>query len=373
MSVNLTTGIIPFTELFERLMTLAKIDSFNNEDYAKGLVNDAYTRSLPGLNDWNPLITEAFLSTTAYYATGTIACTAGSTSVTGTGTVWTSGMTNNNGWKIKFAGLDNVYSFTYASGTTATISPALEGATYLTASNYTLFRDEFALASDFDRFLKNGSIYVQQGGRTHDTIAELPRDQFRSEFTPEPSDPIFRAMLTRVNTSGYRMVRLNPPPRTAKVYPYEYIPKLTPLKEYVVGTVSVTNASTTVTGSSTLFAANVVAGMYFRVDSVGQGDSSKWYKIASVTSNTVLVLESAYEDAAESGTEYTICSAPTGLPSEFHEFILYEAVSVAVGSNADANTEVMLSRRNEILTRLNKNYKSRRTNTQIKVEDDGYR
>ena len=84
MSVNLTNGVIPFTEIFERLMTLAKIDSFNNEDFAKGLVNDAYTRSLPSINDWTPLVTEAFLSMTAYYSTGTVACTAGSTSITGT-------------------------------------------------------------------------------------------------------------------------------------------------------------------------------------------------------------------------------------------------------------------------------------------------
>lgn len=373
MSVNLTTGTIPFSELFERLMSLAKIDSFNNEDFAKGLINDAYTRSLPGLNDWNPLITEGYLTMSAYYSTGTVAISAAGTALTGTGTTWTSGMTTNNGWKIKFAGVDNIYSFTYLSATTATISPALEGATNLSGATYKLFRDEYALASDFDRFLKNGSIYVQQGGRTYNTIGELPRDQFREEFMPDPSDPIFRAMLTRVNSSGYRMVRLNPPPQTAKVYPYEYIPKLAPMSEYTTGTVAVTNASTTVTGTGTQFSSNVVAGQYFRVDSIGQGDSSKWYQIANVTSATQITLSSAYLDSAESGTDYTICSAPTGLPTEFHEFILYEAVSVATASSADANTEVMIAKRSEILARLNKNYKSRRTNSQVRVEDDGYR
>lgn len=373
MSVNLTTGVIPFSELFERLMTLAKIDSFNNEDYAKGLINDAYTRSLPSIEDWTPLVTEAFLTMSAYYNTGTVACTAGATSLTGTGTTWTATMTNNNGWKIKFAGFDIVYSFTYVSATSATINPALEGATNMSGASYVLFRDEYALPSAFDRLLKNGSIYVQQGGRTYNTIGELPRDQFREQFVADPSDPVYRAMLTRVDSSGNRMLRVNPPPRTAKVYPYEYIPKLAPMKEYTTGTIAVTNAGTTITGTNTYFSANVSAGDYFRVDTIGQGDSSKWYKIATVSSNSSIILESAYLDASESGLEYTICSAPTGLPTEFHEFILYEAVSTAVASSADPNTEIMIARRTDVLGRLKKNYKSRRTNAQIKVEDDGYR
>lgn len=373
MSVNLTTGIIPFTELFERLMTLSKIDSFNNEDYAKGLVNDAYTRALPGQNDWNPIIKTAYLTMSAYYSTGTVACTAASTSLVGTGTAWTAGMTANNGWKVKFAGLNIVYDFTYASGTTATINPALEGSTNLSGGTYTLFRDEYALASDFDRFLKNGSIYLTNGGRTQDIIGELPRDQFRNEFFPTPVDPVRRALLTGVDTNGYRLVRLNPPPQTAKIYPYEYVPKIAPMSEYVIGTVSVTAASAVVTGSGTQFSNNLVAGQYFRIDSVGQGDSSKWYKILSVDSATQITLTSTYLDGTEAGAEYTVCSAPTSFPPEFHEFILYEAVSVSVAAAADPNSQLAIAKRGEVLARLNKTYKSRRTNSQIKVEDDNYR
>lgn len=373
MSVNLTTGIIPFTELFERLMTLAKIDSFNNEDFAKGLINDAYTRSLPGLNDWNPIIVDAFLPMSTYYLTGTVSCTAGSTALTGSGTVWTSTMTNDHGWKIVFASLNIVYQFTYVSPTTATINPPLEGSVNLATQTYTLFRDEYALPSDFDRFLKNGSIYVQAGARTYNVIGELPRDQFREQFIPTPSDPIFRAILTRMDSNGNRLVRLNPPPRSPVIYPYEYVPKITPMNEYTVGTVSVTNGSPLVLGSGTQFSSNVVAGQYFRIDTIGQGDSSKWYKILSVDSATQVTLASNYLDGAESGVEYTACSAPTMFPSEFHEFILYEAVSVAVATSADPNTQVMIARRSDVLTRLNKTYKSRRTNSQIQVEDDGYR
>jgi hypothetical protein len=375
MSVNLTTGIIPFTELFERVMTTARMDSFNNEDYAKGLVNDCYTRDLPRLNDWGPITTDSYLAMTACYTTGTVSVAAGGTAVTGVGTVWTSGMTAANGWKIKFAGNDNIYSFTYASGTTATISPALSGATAISGGSYSLFQDEYQLASDFNRLLRNGSIYVTTGGRQQgDPIKELARDGFREDYTPEPSDPIRRCMLTRVHaTTGYQMLQVNPPPKTAKVYPYEYIKTYAPMKEYTTGTVATTQGSADIVGTGTSWSTNVSAGMYFRVDAVGKGDSSKWYQVSTVTSSTQITLSSVYEDSAESGAEYTICSAPTAFPSKFHQFILYDSVLKAVAAQDDPNTEMILTSRNDILNGLYKDYKGRRTNQQYSADDDGIR
>jgi hypothetical protein len=145
------------------------------------------------------------------------------------------------------------------------------------------------------------------------------------------------------------------------------------MREYTVGTVAVTTGSAVVTGTDTLFATNVVAGSYFRVNTVGSGDSSKWYQILSVDSATQITLTTNYEDAIDTGVDYTICTAPTAFPSEFHEFILYEALSVAVASSDDPNTQAMIGRRSDVLNRLNKNYKSRRTNAQYGVDDGGYR
>jgi hypothetical protein len=373
MSTNLTTGIIPFTELFERLMTMAKIDSFNNEDYAKGLVNDAYTRALPGSEDWNPLVKEGFVATAAYYTTGTVSCSLGSTAVTGVGTTWTAGMLYTAGYRVKFTGSDVIYEFTRTGNTTATINPALAGDAALSGATYTVFKDEFSLPSDFDRFLKNGSFYVYRDGRYSDTLIESPRDQFREEFVPEPSDPPYRCMLTRTDTNGYRMVRLNPPPKSARNYPIDYVPKVPPMKEYTTGTVALVAGDATVTGTGTSWTANVSVGDYFRVDTNGQGDSSKWYKVATVTDNTHIELDAVWGESAETGVEYTICSAPTAFPPEFHEFILYEGVAVATSSNTDPNSQIMLAKRGEILARLKKNYKSRRSNSQFGVDDDGYR
>lgn len=375
MSVNNLSGVIPFTELFERALTLSKTDSYNNEDYVRGLVNDCYTRDLPRERDWNPIVSESSFTTSAPYVTGTASVNAGSISVTGSGTAWTADMTAANGWKIKFAPNDIIYTFTRVSATTATISPALSGTTNLTGMPYSLFCDEYQLASDFDRFLQNGSIYAYIGGRLRiEPIPELTRTQFRLQFFPSPVDPIYRSMLTGTHpTTGCQMVRVNPPPANVVNYPYEYVKKIAPMFEYTTGTVTVTNGSTAVTGVGTVWSTNLSAGMYFRLDATGRGDSSKWYQIASVTDNTHIVLATAYADASSTGEEYTACTAPTAFPSKFHKFILMDVVMQILSGQDDPSIKNIVAARNDILAGLHKDYRGRRTNQQFGVYDDDYR
>jgi hypothetical protein len=367
------SSTIPFTELYERVLTMARIDSPNNEDFAKGIVNDIYTRTLPRMEDWTPITTDSYVTMVPEYTTGTVTISAGSTSITGNSTVWTAAMTVDAGYKIKIAGNDNVYKFEYVSGTSGTLNMPLSGDTDLTQATYVIFKDEYTLAADFDRFLKNGSIYVYSGGRVRDIIKEAAHDVFITDFRPETSDRLKMAIISRTNSSGTRMVRLNPPPKKALVYPYEYIKRLNPMKEYFAGTVDATEASDTVTGTDTAWSGNVSAGDYFRIDGNGIGDSSKWYKIQSVDSNTQITLEDDFVELSETSSSYTISSAPTAFPTEFHEFILYDAVLTVVGEQSDSNIEGFAARRLEISQDLKKNYKSRRTNVQVRVEDDGYR
>lgn len=365
---------IPFTELWERLLTMGRVDVPNNEDYAKGLVNDTYTRSLPRAVDWDPLVQEGFLSMTPYYNTGTATITAGSTSVTGVGTTWTSAMIVADGYKIKFAGNDNIYSFEYVGATSGTVSPALSEATDLTTVTYKIFRDEYSLASDFNRLLQNGSVYSMSGGRTRDILREYPRDKFREDFSPEVTDPIQRVMLTRTHsTTGYRLIRVNPPPKTAKVYPYEYIQLINPMTDYDTGTIAVTNGSAAVVGTDTFFTANVAVGDYFRVDGNGTGNSSKWYKIITVTDNTNLVLDSNYGEYTESGVDYHASKTPSAFPVPFHEFILYESVLKLNVEQSDPAIQAVASERDMIMKDLKKNYRLRRTNVQYGAYDDGIR
>jgi hypothetical protein len=367
-------GEIPFTELYERLLNLGRIDSPNNSDYAKGLINDSYTRTLPRLQDWNTMIKEDTLVMVPTYDTGTVSVNAGSTSLTGVGTTFTSSMTAAAGYKITIQGNPDIYTFEYVSATTATISPGLSGANNITGNTFKVFKDEYDLAADFDRLLKNGSVYVYMDGRLRDSIKEVPRDFFREDFLNAAQDPIRRVMRAGTNSvTGRRILQVNPYPKTARVYPYEYYFKIVPMSEYDTGTISVTNASTAVVGTDTAWASNVAAGDYLRVDANGVAESSIWYKIATVTDDNNIVLESNFGEFTESSMEYTICKTPVSFPSEFHEFILYDALVIVGGEQGDPNAAGFAARREEILESLKMNYKSRRTNTQFRVGDDGIR
>ena len=371
---SVITGVIPFTELYERLLNLGRIDSPNNTDYSKGITNDSYTRTLPRVEDWNALVTEDTLQMIAAYNTGTVAVTVGSTSVTGTGTTFTTAMTSEAGYKIKISGNRDIYKFDYISPTSGIITPSLSAPNDITAGTFEVFKDEYDLAADFDRFLKNGSVYVYSDGRIQDVIKEVPRDMFREDFSTGKSDPIRRVLQTRNNSvTGRKMVRVNPWPATAYNYPYEYTKKISPMSDYQIGTVTVTNASTTVTGTDTFFSSNTSAGDYFRVDGNGIADSSIWYKISSVDSDTQLTLEVNYGEATEASLDYTVSESPSEFPSEFHEFILYDGLVIVIGEQGDPSSANFSLRREEILLTLKRNYKSRRTNTQYRVGDDGIR
>jgi len=371
---SVITGVIPFTELYERLLNLGRIDSPNNSDFAKGIINDSYTRTLPRVEDWSVIITDDNLKMVAAYNTGTVSVTVGSTALVGVGTTFTATMTAANGYKIKISGARDIYKFTYASATTATISPSLSSGANITNASFEVFKDEYDLSADFDRFLKNGSVYVYSDGRIQDVIKEVPRDVFQEEFASGRQDPIHRIIQTRVNAAtGRKMVRVNPWPATTYNYPYEYIKKLSPMSEYRAGTVAVTNASAVVTGTDTFFLSNVSVGDYFRADGNGIADSSIWYKILSIASNTQLTLETVYGEASEVALIYTVSQSPREFPTEFHEFILYDGLVVVTGEQGDTNTVGFSVRRETILQDLKKNYKSRRTNTQYRVGDDGIR
>lgn len=73
------------------------------------------------------------------------------------------------------------------------------------------------------------------------------------------------------------------------------------MAQYTTGTVSVTNGSSTVTGTGTAFTTNVTAGDSFKVAA-----GLVTYTVASVTDNTHLVLTANYAEASGSGLNYQI-------------------------------------------------------------------
>jgi len=65
-----------------------------------------------------------------YYITGTVSGTGGGTSITGSGTSWTTDMTSENGWRIHIKDgnhANTTYTFDYVSATSATVSTMAAG------------------------------------------------------------------------------------------------------------------------------------------------------------------------------------------------------------------------------------------------------
>lgn len=187
-----------------------------------------------------------FITTHPEYTTGTVSVTVGSTSVTGTSTVWT---TNNDfgqpnaraGGKIVIAGSE-VYNVSAVGGAgSMTISPAYIGSTD-TEATYRYFEDEYALASDFARpydlrsFDDNGHIEI---------VGDM---DFRRRFPRNrtTSSRVLAACLIDLpfsgNTAPVRRVVFGPPPSSAEVIPYTYI-----TKNIVVATDGTEKASFTAT------------------------------------------------------------------------------------------------------------------------------
>jgi hypothetical protein len=96
-----------------------------DRDLLDSWILDRYIEILD-LLPWRRQSLSSNLTTRAAYETGTVALTAGSAAVTGTGTVWTAGMT---GLDFAASGNGGVYRFTHVSPTTGTLDRAWEGET----------------------------------------------------------------------------------------------------------------------------------------------------------------------------------------------------------------------------------------------------
>lgn len=99
--------------------------------------------------------------------------------------------------------------------------------------------------------------------------------------------------------------------------------------DYTTGTVSVTSASTTVTGSGTSWTTNM-AGRWINIPITASNTTSgddEWYQIASVASATSLTLNNAYQGGTVTGGTYTIGEVPI-LPEDYQDLPLYRAMFV---------------------------------------------
>jgi len=310
---------IPFTQLFETVQKEWVRDGAmdtSTESIYKGHINYAYTSFLPNIVNEEFLRKSSFITTKADYSTGTVDISASGTTVDkgDTATSWTSA--NSNGFLFRETSSDLVARVTYTSATQLTFQNSLAWPhDAVDEGSYQLVLDRYALASDFDRMMRDtvgdGKVvnYFLNGGSMF--LDPLMPDEFKKNFYFSHGTPS-EYTVEKDFASGTYYLYINPPDTTTRTIFYSYIPRLSNLTEYTTGTVTATAASTAVTGSSTDFDGNIDIDSYeyyFRLDADGTGSKSLWFKVASVSGDTGLVLSSAYSGAnAGAGKSYTIAT-----------------------------------------------------------------
>jgi hypothetical protein len=330
---------IPFTELFERVMTEMVRDRTGAEAKYKGRINDQYTQEIPAQIDWRHIRLTSSITTIDDRTTGYITDIS-STTVTGDSDVaWTSA--NSNNMLLKVSGYDELYRVTYSSATALTLDRTWIGdAISSTDTSYTLFQDRYALSSDYDRMIQDPdrSVYYYSNGSKVYLEYKTP-EEFESLQVYQPNTPTHYT-IKWVNGDPYLFV--NPPDNTSRSMFYTYIPALKRMSEYTTGTITtLANAGTAVTGSGTDFDGFVSDttnyDYYFRIDGDGTGSSSKWYKISTAGSNTSLTRSDAYEGTAiAAGTETYTISMVSRLPPGLDLAFVYGAALV---SSVDQDNE----------------------------------
>ena len=159
---------------------------------------------------WYERRSEVQAYTVAPYTTGTATFTNASTAVTGGSTVWTAAMT---GRKIALSLGSPWYRFTRTGGTTGTIAPSSGYAeANATAVAYTIFQDEFDVATDCD-VIYDAQLIRQEWGGGMIPLSEAAMDD--SAFVHGYSSLPTHFTMTASQTTGTRRIRVFPIPDNA--------------------------------------------------------------------------------------------------------------------------------------------------------------
>ena len=329
MSKNI--DVIAFTELVERTGEIAR-ERPDTQPKLRGFVNDVYLREIARKWDWNFLLVGSTITVNSSYTAGTLTANTGGTQVVFSSDVTLTALFSQS--QLKITGNDYIYRCTFESSTSLTIQPPISGNLNYSNSPYTLFFPYYALASDFDRFPKNGG-FVNYNGGVPSSIQESPYQEWLANFSPQTSDTPERVRIYGTNTAGNQILEINPPPKLTKSYLYNYFISLDPMRQTTAGLIGSVNAQgTSVTGDSNCRFTEATTGDYFRIDAFGKGNDSEWYRIINIVNNSTMTLQTAFGLSGATSASYTICSAPQ-MPVKLHPAILYGAVLQTVTDQDD--------------------------------------
>jgi len=333
MSKNISE--IPVTEIVERVKSLGR-SAKNSDAKIRGIIQDIATREIPSKFDWNFMLVASGLTTIAQYDLGTATVTTGGTTVTfSSAAAITAAMV---GRKFNVVGDGGIYEITSMSSTTScTINPAYQASQNASAQSYIIFQPVYPLAKDFDRFPKAGGLFRYSGSEKK-VIEELQYRPYTDTYRQTPGAIVDKCRVVGQDTAGNALVELIPPPSNTENLGYEYYKQLRPLSETTAGTLSsITARDTTVVGHTNARFTEATTGDWFRVDALGTGADSMWYRISAIAHDSSLTLATAFANTAiTSSANYTIARAPE-MPVRLHIAVLYGALRALELDQTDEN------------------------------------
>lgn len=195
-------------------------------DLLDEFLNTRYEQALEA-TDWTGLKAHATIQTQAAYQSGTdsVTVTVGSTTVTGSGTAWTSAITGQRFYK---PGDMVIYTATYVSGTSLTLDRAYEGngteasGTVHAASAYVFMQHIYALPSDCR------SIVTVLNPITGLPMADFSKDQLdassgRRTLVADPTSWAEYDDSAETSPPVLHQIEFYPPPLRARGFALEYL------------------------------------------------------------------------------------------------------------------------------------------------------
>lgn len=146
-------------------------------------------------------------------------------------------------------------------------------------------------------------------------------------------------------------------------YNYKVAVKDLSVADYTTGTVTLTNASTVVTGAGTTFT-SAMPGRYLQATNDGF-----WYELSTFTSTTVMNLRKKFQGITTAGLAYIVGEMPV-LPESYHDLPVFYAASQYWYQNGDAGRGQQYERLfNEGIARLVKDHGLKTTSLTIGGEE----
>lgn len=209
------------------------------------------------------------------------------------------------------------------------------------------------------------NVYISVGNIRYQ-LRECPTREFWDSlnFVPYTSDiPQFYYIYNK------RLYVFPTPASSSNAITVNYKIRLTDLSQadYATGTVTLTNASSTITGSGTTFTQAMVGRWIYATPPTGDGN---WYEIGGYTSATVMTLINQYQGTTASGITTLIGDVPI-LPEDYQDLPLYRACSIYFTSRVpdQARAEMFKNLYNEGAEKLDAEFGSKSWSVAITPND----